>query len=140
MDASLKEKKYKSILRTLLEDDGLGYGNLPKGLLKFHAYGDENRTPVEEHFVEGAQYGTGKDNTVRLHFTVSPEHQQKFEQKVAEVKPAMEKNLVSHSRSIFLNSKRLPTPLPSTWKTNPLPKKMAKSFFALRVMVPCWQT
>ncbi len=90
VDAAIKEKNYKSILRILLEDEGLGYGNLPKGLLKFHAYGNENRTPVEEHFVEGAQYGTGKGHTVRLHFTVSPEHQEKFEQKVAEVKPAME--------------------------------------------------
>lgn len=91
LETALKEKNYTGILRVLLEDEGLGYGNLPKGLLKFHAYDDENRTPVEEHFVEGAQYGTGKDRTVRLHFTVSPEHQKKFEEKVGEVKPAMEK-------------------------------------------------
>lgn len=88
---AIKEKNYARILTALLEDEGLGYGNLPKGLLKFHAYGSENRTPVEEHFVEGAQYGVGKDRTVRLHFTVSPEHQKKFEEKVAQVRPVMEK-------------------------------------------------
>jgi hypothetical protein len=91
LPTALNQKEYARILTVLLEDEGLGYGNLPKGLLKFHAYGSENRTPVEEHFVEGAQYGVGKDRTVRLHFTVSPEHQKKFEEKVAEVRPAMEK-------------------------------------------------
>ncbi|MFO7824539.1 MAG: DUF4301 family protein [Cyclobacterium sp.] len=89
LEEALKDKKYSSIITQLLEDKGLGYGNLPKGLLKFHNYPEGSRTPVEEHFVEGAQYGLGKNNTVRLHFTVSPEHQKKFEEKVAVVKPAM---------------------------------------------------
>ncbi|EPR71456.1 DUF4301 family protein [Cyclobacterium qasimii] len=88
---AIDEKKYGLIIQHLLDDDHLSYGSLPKGLLKFHQYPEESRTPVEEHFVEGAQYGIGKDNTVRLHFTVSPEHQKKFEEKVAEVQPKMEK-------------------------------------------------
>jgi hypothetical protein len=88
---AIEDKEFALIIRHLLADDHLSYGSLPKGLLKFHQYAEESRTPVEEHFVEGAQYGIGKGNTVRLHFTVSPEHQKKFEEKVSEVQPRMEK-------------------------------------------------
>ncbi|MBD8490512.1 DUF4301 family protein [Echinicola sp. CAU 1574] len=78
----IEKEEYTTIISWLLDDKGLGYGNLPKGLLKFHRYDDGSRTPVYEHFSEGIQYGLGKGNTVRLHFTVSPEHQDRFEDKV----------------------------------------------------------
>ena len=68
----------KTILRFLLTDEGLDYGNLPKGLLKFHRYVDGPRTPVEEHLVEGAAYANS-DGLVKIHFTVSPEHRSRFE-------------------------------------------------------------
>ncbi|WP_114750400.1 DUF4301 family protein [Pleomorphovibrio marinus] len=89
---ALKEKDHLLIVRQLLEDEGLGYGNLPKGLLKFHNYENGPRTPVQEHFVEGAQYGVGKGNKVRLHFTVSPEHQTNFEEHIDEIKGDLEKS------------------------------------------------
>ena len=44
----------KTAIATLLGEEGLSYGKLPKGLLKFHKYEDGARTPVEEHLVEGA--------------------------------------------------------------------------------------
>jgi hypothetical protein len=80
-----EEGEYKTVVRNLLEEEGLNYGNLPKGLLKFHAYADGNRTPVEEHLVEGALYAAS-DGKVNLHFTVSADHRELFEQKVREVK------------------------------------------------------
>lgn len=64
------------ILTYLLTDKGLKYGDLPKGLLKFHRYDDYTRTPLEEHLVEGYLYA-GKKN-IHLHFTVSPEHRGRF--------------------------------------------------------------
>ncbi len=70
---------------------GLGYGILPKGLLVFHRYGDSDRTALEEHLAEGAMYAPSGDGTVRIHFTVSPEHQAGFEQLVEKVRPAYEK-------------------------------------------------
>lgn len=78
----LDRKDYKEIVASLLLDDGLGYGNLPKGLLKFHSYSDGRRTPAYEHLVEGMQYAVGHGNTVQIHFTVSPEHEIKFKQEV----------------------------------------------------------
>ena len=79
----------QTILRSLLGEDGLDYGSLPKGLLKFHRYEDGARTPAEEHLVEGAAYANS-DGVVQLHFTVSPEHRDRFEQLVAEQKPVYE--------------------------------------------------
>lgn len=69
--------KYKAVVFNLLDFTGMNYGSLPKGLLKFHAYGDMQRTPVEEHFVEGALYAR-MGSKVRLHFTVSPNHKDMF--------------------------------------------------------------
>ena len=69
---------YKAVVAALLQAAGLNYGALPKGLLKFHKYEDGNRTPVEEHLVEGALYAANKNGKVNVHFTVSPEHRPLF--------------------------------------------------------------
>jgi len=88
---ALDKNNHQLIISHLLEDKGLGYGNLPKGLLKFHHYEDHDRTPTYEHFVEGVLYGQGKDNTVRLHFTVSPEHEERFHEEINAIQPKLEK-------------------------------------------------
>lgn len=93
LETLLEEQKYDTILAALLNETGLNYGNLPKGLLRFHRYGDDTRTPVEEHLVEGANYARSADGTVLLHFTVSPEHQAYFEQLVQSIKSAYEQQL-----------------------------------------------
>lgn len=69
---------HKTILKHLLTAEGLDYGSLPKGLLEFHKYGEQTRTPAEEHLVEGAKYANA-GGKVNLHFTVSPEHRSKFQ-------------------------------------------------------------
>ncbi len=79
------KRKYVRILRELLEETGLNYGKLPKGLLKFHSYTGFCRTPAEEHMVEGVHYAKDQNGKVRLHFTVSPEHKKIFEKHIEEV-------------------------------------------------------
>lgn len=75
MERLVAKKEYALIINTLLKADFLGYGVLPKGLLKFHFYaGNIGRTPFEEHLVEGARYANSTNNLVNIHFTVSPEH------------------------------------------------------------------
>jgi len=69
---------------------GLGYGSKPKGLVTFHAYPEGARKAVEEHLVEGAAYAAA-NGTVRIHFTVSPEHRAGFESLLAEKVPVYEK-------------------------------------------------
>lgn len=77
---------FTTVINYLLKEQYMGYGSLPKALLKFHRYGDTPRTPLEEHIVEGAAYARNSDDTVDIHFTVSPEHRPLFRKKVAEVK------------------------------------------------------
>ena len=78
----MEEGNYKAVVSALLETAGLNYGALPKGLLKFHRYADGVRTPLEEHLVEGALYAAGKSGEANVHFTVSTEHRQLFQQLV----------------------------------------------------------
>ena len=88
IEALVNESNYKPVVANLLEEAGLNYGALPKGLLKFHKYDNGARTPLEEHLVEGALYAAGTTGKVNVHFTVSTEHRDLFkalvEEKVAE--------------------------------------------------------
>lgn len=79
IDDLMREGLHKAIVDNLLNDKGLNYGSLPKGLLLFHHAENGARTPMEEHLVEGALYAAGKDRVVHVHFTVSPEHRPHFE-------------------------------------------------------------
>lgn len=75
---------YKAVVSNLLEEKGLNYGQLPKGLLLFHSYVEnKKRTAMEEHLAEGAMYAKNNAGEVNIHFTVSPEHKALFEQLVA---------------------------------------------------------
>ena len=87
----IKDVKSKIPFEYLLEEKGLNYGNLPKGLLKFHKYDDETRTALEEHLVESARYARSGDGVCRLHFTVSPDHLDKFDELIIKVKERYEK-------------------------------------------------
>lgn len=82
----LQRGDFSSIINFLLKEQYLAYGSLPKGLLKFHRYGLTQRTPMEEHIVEGAEYARQSNGIVNIHFTVSPEHKALFRKKISEVK------------------------------------------------------
>lgn len=82
---------FKAVISNLLQDKGLNYGSLPKGLLKFHSYGATARTPLEEHMAEGAMYASGADGKVHIHFTVSPEHRELFKALAESSSPSMSK-------------------------------------------------
>ena len=87
---------YTTIINYLLKEQYLGYGSLPKALLKFHRYGSIQRTPLEEHIVEGALYAQCTNKDVNIHFTISPEHRQAFRRKIAEVKHYYESTFGIH--------------------------------------------
>lgn len=87
----LETGNYKAIVAAMLNKEGLNYGALPKGLLKFHNYKEGVRTPLEEHLAEGALYSADKEGNVYVHFTISTEHRQLFESLVAEKTAMYEK-------------------------------------------------
>lgn len=86
---AVSQKEYAAILECLLEEKGLCYGHLPKALLKFHRYSKSAHTAVEEHLAEAALYASS-NGICHLHFTISPEHRNAFEDRLKEVLPVYE--------------------------------------------------
>lgn len=86
VDALIEEGEYKAIVANMLKEEGLNYGQLPKGLLQFHSYEDCARTPVEEHLVEAALYASSQGEA-DVHFTVSTEHRELFQELIDRVLP-----------------------------------------------------
>ena len=89
VDDLMAEGSCRKVVHAMLDEDGLAYGQLPKGLLQFHAYPDCARTPLEEHLVEAALYATSQGRA-DVHFTVSAEHRELFEELVERVLPDYE--------------------------------------------------
>lgn len=85
VDRLVSAARYAEVIAPLRDEDGLNFVNLPKGLLPFHRRGDRACTPAEEHLIEAAQYGRGKDGVCRVHFTVAEEHRAQFEALCAEL-------------------------------------------------------
>ena len=83
IDELIAAGEYKLIVANMLEEKGLNYGQLPKGLLLFHKYADGARKPMEEHLVEAALYAAS-NGEAHIHFTVSHEHMHLFEKEVKE--------------------------------------------------------
>ena len=86
VDALMEEGEYKAIVANMLDEEGLNYGQLPKGLLQFHSYDDCAKTPVEEHLTEAALYASSRGEA-EVHFTVSGEHRKLFEELIERVLP-----------------------------------------------------
>ncbi len=101
----LAENNYKSIVYNLLSEEGLNYDFLPKGLLLFHSYKDEIRTPVMEHLAEGAMYAKNASNEVNIHFTVSNEHRSFFEQHLEEKKDSFASKYAASYKVSFSEQK-----------------------------------
>lgn len=87
--SEIENKNYKKIIELILNKKGLNYGNLPKGIIKFHKYENENRTAFEEHIAESMNYATTEKGS-HIHFTVSPEHKANFQQLATKLVPKYE--------------------------------------------------
>ncbi len=110
----------KEIIESLLDEDGLSFGNMPKGLLPFHRYNKTYRTAFEEHLVEGAFYAKGGNNTVNIHMTVSPEHQKLFEEKAEKVIPSFENQFKCRFNIEFSQQKPSTDTIAVDLKNNPV--------------------
>ncbi|MFZ2087164.1 MAG: DUF4301 family protein [Desulfobaccales bacterium] len=86
----LAARRYRKIIYHVLTEAGLHYQDLPKALIKFHAYEDASRTPLEEHLVEAAAYVRDQDGRCRLHLTILPRHRPAFERVLQQIQPALE--------------------------------------------------
>jgi len=85
------DQTVSELLDFILNENGLNYANLPKALILFHDYPGGARTAAEEHLVEAANYTKDKYGKARIHFTISPEHLEKFTDLFSKVKTKYEK-------------------------------------------------
>ena len=83
--------RLKELIAAIIKEEGLNYGQLPKGMLQFHAYPDGAHTPVDEQISEGIATAVAPGGTLHLHFTVSPAHRSLFTEKLNAAIPAAEK-------------------------------------------------
>ncbi|MHB8907610.1 MAG: DUF4301 family protein [Syntrophales bacterium] len=90
LDRLIEEQAAGAILKFILTEHGLNYGQLPKALLKFHGCPDGCRTALEEHLVEAALYARDAGGCARIHFTVSGEHENLVRERLAQVIPRYE--------------------------------------------------
>ena len=93
LETALRQGDRWAVLEHLLTGKGLGYADLPKALLKFHRYAEGARTPFEEHLVEAAAYTRDAQGACRVHFTVSPGHEEELRRLLEEVRPRYEESL-----------------------------------------------
>ncbi len=93
LDALIAAQNPEKILRHLFAENYLDYARHPKGLIKFHAYGNHTRTAFEEHFVEADGYARSDAGECALHFTVSPLHKKKFLSFLQKIQPVYENQL-----------------------------------------------
>ena len=91
LEKGIFEEAPAEVIKELLQEKGLNYGQLPKGLINFHAYPEGVRTPVEEHLVEGCLYAADDQGRVHIHFTISVHHRDAFNRLLNEVRKSYEK-------------------------------------------------
>ncbi len=72
------------LLDFILGSGGLNFGNIPKGLIKFHRYENRSATPVEEHVFEAEDLLLSQ-NPKKLHFTISPQFEEGFKNLFAKI-------------------------------------------------------
>ena len=97
IDDLIKKGMFSMILEYILTSRGLNYAHIPKALLKFHAYTNRSRTPLEEHIVEAALYVRDVNNVCRIHITVSEEHKSMVEDYFSSVRKYYE----NHYKLVF---------------------------------------
>ena len=74
------------LIHFTISDEGLGYARKPKAFIKFHRYGKTNtKTAFEEHLTEAENYTVTDKQKGNVSFSISPQHQQMFDQLVQQV-------------------------------------------------------
>lgn len=87
---SRKGARLQYFVKSMLEEKGLNFAHLPKGLIPFHKYKKYATTAFEEQLYESAFYATSKDDAY-LHFTFSEPHVPHFKQKFETIKNRVSK-------------------------------------------------
>ena len=78
------------LVKSMLEEKGLNFSNLPKGLIPFHKYTKYATSAFEEQLYEAAFYASVRDEAL-IHFTFSEAHVDYFKKEFNSVKKRVSK-------------------------------------------------
>lgn len=95
----------KELLSYLLENKGLGYSDMPKGMIKFHQYSACSRTAFHEHLAEAVDFLADKNNNIALHFTVQEKHEKLIKEHLEQCSRKFE----AHNFNIVLSNQQKST-------------------------------
>ncbi len=124
----LQKENYSIIVNSILDKNGLDYGNTPKALIKFHKYQDTGITPLEEHISETCLY-MGNDNREKMiHFTLSDQYNDKISLFLDELKIKFSKIGMNFSYEISSQNKNTDT-VAIDLKGNPVTTPEGKLLF-----------
>ncbi len=96
LEELLQDRDYIPVLEALLNETGMNYSNLPKGIIKFHRYKEETRTAFEEHLVEAAKYLVKESGKAFIHFTVPEEYKRTIQGHLNEKKDNYSRGSVTY--------------------------------------------
>ena len=92
LEDCIKTGQIKKIFEYILIEKGLNLSNMPKGMIPFHRYNDHIRTPFEEQLVEALNLIKDENGKIKIHFTVSSEHEIKVKEFIGNVLDKYENN------------------------------------------------
>jgi hypothetical protein len=90
-DSLSKDEAILEFVKTMLNEEGLNYSFLPKGLLPFHKYQDGAVTAFREHLLESTLYASSNQKA-NLHFTVSDKHHSYFNSELDKIRKNLEES------------------------------------------------
>ncbi len=86
LEKLIQKGEYKEILKSILESDGLGYGRIPKALIKVRLYPEgQSGNLMEEQVFQDISYLLHQNGTIRLHFTTSANNLTVFQIAIQEI-------------------------------------------------------
>jgi len=113
-----KGKRTHLLVKTLLEEEGLNYSNLPKGLIPFHRYNKNTATAFEEQLLESGFYAATQGQCY-LHFTFAEAFVEEFKKEFLKVKNRAERKTKCNFNITYSFQKQSTDTLAVTLKNKP---------------------
>ncbi len=123
-----KDQRDYHFIKTLLSPLFFDFANKPKGVLPFHKTNHKIKTAIHEHLIETAAYANSK-SIANIHFTVSPEHRESFEEIVFKTKSKIEQQTFSNLNVKYSYQATSTNTIAVDLKNNPLRDEHKKLVF-----------
>lgn len=122
-----REKKLLFV-KQMLEERGLNYGHMPKGLVPFHKYKDHSATAFEEHLFEASIYAAVNKQS-RLHFTIAQEFKDHFTAEFDRIEQIVEQKTDTQFEIEFSHQKTSTDTIAVDIHNNPVVTETGELFF-----------